>query len=87
MRHDDAELREVHDVFRALADEAEGVRTDEDAGHGIAEDGAEAEAFGDGDGDDRGDQVNEGLGEGGIHRRLGGQRVRGEGRWVRRRGR
>jgi len=65
--HDDTELGEVHDVFGALADESQSVGTYEDAGHQVAENGAEPEAFRDRDRDDGGDEVDEGLKEEGVH--------------------
>lgn len=71
--HDDTELGEVHNVFGALADEAERMGTDEDAGHQVAENGAEPEAFRDRDRDDGGDEVDEGLKEEGVHLAEGGQ--------------
>lgn len=85
--HDDADLDEVHDVAAVLADKAEHVGADKNAGHEVAEDWAETEALGDRHGDDGGDEVDEGMEEKGIHRGSVGRRVRGGGRWGRKRGR
>ncbi len=58
--HDHAELGEVHHPA-GLAHEPERIRPDDHAGDEISEDGAEAEALSQRDGDDRGEQINEGF--------------------------